>query len=97
MLKEIRAYFREMDVSTRLADDMLATEPKSVHILTHEEINKYGLGGRLFLRYLAECRVALQPELVDLGFRVRDGGLGVVPCKADFEGRKRNAVDGHGF
>src|SRR5258706_16024538 len=54
------------------------------------------LGSRLFLRYLAECRVALQPELVDLGFRVRDGGLGVVPCKANFEGRKRNAVDDHG-
>src|SRR6266403_1559797 len=55
------------------------------------------LGCRLFrLRYLAGCRVALQLELVDLGLRVRDGGLGVVPGKADFERGKRNAIDDHG-
>src|SRR5260370_7008326 len=56
------------------------------------------LGCRLLrLRYLAGCRVALQPELVDLGLRVRDRGLGVVPCKADLERGKRNAIDDHGF
>jgi hypothetical protein len=56
------------------------------------------LGSRLFrLRYLAGCRISLQPELVDLSFRIRDCGLGVEPCKADFERRKRNAIDDHGF
>jgi hypothetical protein len=45
---------------------------------------------------MAGCHVALQPELVDLGFCIRDRGLGVEPCKADFERRKRNAIDDNG-
>ena len=61
-------------------------------------ISKIGSGSRLFgLRYLAGCRVTLQLELVDLSFRIRDRGLGVKPCKADFERGKRNAIDDHGF
>jgi len=43
MLQDIRAYLREMDVSERLADDMLAIEPERVHILTQVELSAYGL------------------------------------------------------
>jgi ATP-dependent protease ClpP protease subunit len=63
MLKDIRAYFREMDVSRRLADDLLATEPENVHILTHEEINKYGLGR---LDSVEQQRRAIAKEVSDL-------------------------------
>ena len=60
--------------------------------------NGKALGSRPFgPRYLAGRRVALQLELVDLGFGIRDGGLGVEPCKADLERRKRNVIDDHGF
>src|SRR5258705_5214901 len=56
------------------------------------------LGSRLFrLRYLPGCHVPLQLELIDLGFGVRDCGLGVKPCKSDFKRRKRNAIDDHGI
>src|ERR1700692_2460228 len=34
MLQDMRDYLREMNVSQRLADDMLATEPENNHILT---------------------------------------------------------------
>jgi hypothetical protein len=43
MLKEIRAYLHEMHVSTKLADDMLDTEPEQVHFLSPTELDKYGL------------------------------------------------------
>jgi ATP-dependent protease ClpP protease subunit len=43
MLQDIRAYLREMNVSERLADDMLAIEPERVHILTQAELEMYGL------------------------------------------------------
>jgi hypothetical protein len=42
MLQDIRLYLREMNVSERLADDMLATEPERVHILTKAELKSYG-------------------------------------------------------
>lgn len=45
MLQDMRAYLREMNVSERLADDMLATEPERVHILTPTELEAYGLAG----------------------------------------------------
>jgi ATP-dependent protease ClpP protease subunit len=45
MLQDIRLYLREMNVSERLADDMLATEPERVHILTKAELKSYGLAG----------------------------------------------------
>ena len=45
MLKDMRAYLREMNVSERLATDMLATEPESVHVLTRAELKNYGLAG----------------------------------------------------
>jgi ATP-dependent protease ClpP protease subunit len=43
MLQDIRAYLREMDVSAQLADDMLATEPERIHVLTQAELKAYGL------------------------------------------------------
>jgi C4-dicarboxylate-specific signal transduction histidine kinase len=43
MLQNMRAYLREMNVSERLADDMLATEPEKVRILTQAELTRYGL------------------------------------------------------
>jgi hypothetical protein len=43
MLDNIHLYLREMGVSERLADDMLATEPERVHILTEAELKSYGL------------------------------------------------------
>jgi ATP-dependent protease ClpP protease subunit len=43
MLQDIRAYLREMDVPERLADEMLATEPERVHVLTLAELTTYGL------------------------------------------------------
>jgi ATP-dependent protease ClpP protease subunit len=45
MLGDIRAYLREMNVSERLADAMLATEPERVHMLTQAELVSYGLAG----------------------------------------------------
>jgi hypothetical protein len=43
MMDNIHLYLREMGVSERLADDMLATEPERVHILTEAELKSYGL------------------------------------------------------
>jgi hypothetical protein len=45
VLQDMRAYLREMNVTERLADDMLATEPESAHILTQAELKAYGLSG----------------------------------------------------
>jgi hypothetical protein len=52
-----------MDVSKRLADDMLATEPENVHILTEEEIKKYGLSR---LDAAEQRRRAIAKEVSDL-------------------------------
>jgi len=43
MLQDIRSYLHEMNVSERLANDMLATPPERVHILTEAELKAYGL------------------------------------------------------
>jgi hypothetical protein len=45
MLQDMRTYLREMNVSERLANDMLATEPERVHVLTGAELKSYGLAG----------------------------------------------------
>jgi hypothetical protein len=45
MLQDIRIYLRDMNVSGRLADDMLATEPERLRILTEAELKSYGLAG----------------------------------------------------
>ena len=45
MLQNIHLYLREMNVSERLADDMLATEPERIHMLTDAELKSYGLAG----------------------------------------------------
>ena len=43
MLQDIRAYLREMNISERLADDMLAIEPERVRTLSQAELKGYGL------------------------------------------------------
>jgi hypothetical protein len=63
MLKNIRAYFGEMGISKRLADDMLATEPENVHVLTREELDKYGLSR---LDPTEQQRRATANEVLDL-------------------------------
>jgi hypothetical protein len=44
-------------------------------------------------RWRLNRRVSFELESVDLDFRIRDGGIGIGPCEADFERRKRHAVD----
>jgi ATP-dependent protease ClpP protease subunit len=43
VLQNMRAYLREMNVSERLADEMLATEPDKVRFLIPSELKAYGL------------------------------------------------------
>jgi hypothetical protein len=43
MLQEIRSYFREMNVSERLADAMLRIEPDKVRLLNEATLTSYGL------------------------------------------------------
>jgi hypothetical protein len=43
MLKELRAYFHEMNVNEQLADTMLRIEPERMRVLNHAELNRYGL------------------------------------------------------
>jgi len=43
MLQDIRAYLREMNVSERLADEMMKTSPSRVRYLTEEEQESFGL------------------------------------------------------
>ncbi len=45
VLQDMRVYLREMNITDRLADDMLATEPENAHILTQAELKAYGLAG----------------------------------------------------
>jgi hypothetical protein len=41
----MRSYLHEMNVSERLADDMLAIAPERVHMLSLAELDAYGLAG----------------------------------------------------
>jgi hypothetical protein len=43
MLRELRDYFREMNVNEQLADAMLRTEPEHMRLLNYAELNGYGL------------------------------------------------------
>jgi ATP-dependent protease ClpP protease subunit len=43
LLKQIRAYLREMNVTEQLADDMLAIDPSDVRYLLYPDLKKYGL------------------------------------------------------
>jgi hypothetical protein len=43
MLQELRTYLREMNVSERLADDMLAIEPAEVRYLSKYQLDEYGM------------------------------------------------------
>jgi hypothetical protein len=45
VLQDMRTYLREMNVSDRLADDMLAIEPEKVRYLNDVELSRYGLMG----------------------------------------------------
>jgi hypothetical protein len=42
-LEDIRAYFREMNVSEQLADAMLRINPEDIRILTDVALRRYGL------------------------------------------------------
>jgi hypothetical protein len=42
-LQDIRAYFREMNVSEQLADVMLRTNPENMRVLNDAALNAYGL------------------------------------------------------
>lgn len=44
-LRLMRDYLREMDVSPRLADDMIAVEPEDNRVLTTSQLASYGLLG----------------------------------------------------
>ena len=43
MLQDIRAYFREMNVSEQLADAMLRINPENMRVLSDAALNSYGL------------------------------------------------------
>jgi ATP-dependent protease ClpP protease subunit len=45
MLQEIRTYLREMNVSEKLADDMVAVVPERIRFLTQDDLNRYGFAG----------------------------------------------------
>jgi ATP-dependent protease ClpP protease subunit len=64
MLQDMRAYLREMNVSDRLADDMLAVEPQSVRFLTQAELKEYGLGR---VDPAEQQRRAIENEARDVG------------------------------
>jgi ATP-dependent protease ClpP protease subunit len=63
MLQDMRSYLREMNVSPRLADDMLATEPENNHILTEAELKTYRLTG---VDPAERQRRAIQKEAADV-------------------------------
>jgi hypothetical protein len=44
MTEQIRAYLREMNVSDRLADDMMIVPPEKVRFLSSVELANYGFG-----------------------------------------------------
>jgi hypothetical protein len=63
MLQDMRDYLREMNVSQRLADDMLATEPEDNDILTETELRAYRLTG---VDPAEQQRRAIQKEAADV-------------------------------
>lgn len=63
MLGDIRAYLREMNVSERLADAMLATKPEGVHMLTQAELDRYDLTG---IDSAEQQRQAIEEEALDV-------------------------------
>lgn len=42
-LRELRSYFREMNVNEQLADAMLRIDPEHMRVLNYSELNRYGL------------------------------------------------------
>jgi hypothetical protein len=44
MTEKIRSYLKEMNVSERLADDMMIVPPEKMRILSSDELVQYGLG-----------------------------------------------------
>jgi hypothetical protein len=59
----MRSYLREMNVSPRLADDMLATEPEHNHILTDAELKAYRLIG---VDPIEQQRRSIEKEAADV-------------------------------
>lgn len=57
MTEEFRSYLREMNVSDRLADDMMVVSPEEVRFLSSKELISYGLG---FVDPVAKEAVDLQ-------------------------------------
>jgi hypothetical protein len=43
LLREMRSFLREMNISEQLADDMLGIEPAAVRYLSYKELQQYGL------------------------------------------------------
>jgi hypothetical protein len=62
-LQDMRSYLREMNISPRLADDMLATEPEHNHILTQTELRAYRLIG---VDPAEQQRRAIEKETADV-------------------------------
>jgi hypothetical protein len=63
MLADIRAYLREMNVSEKLADDMLAIEPERIRVLTQSDLRGYGIAG---LDPAKQQRLAIENEARDV-------------------------------
>jgi hypothetical protein len=59
----MRSYLSEMNVSQRLANDMLATEPENNRILTEAELKAYRLTG---VDPAEQQRRAIQKEAADI-------------------------------
>ena len=62
-LQDMRSYLSEMNVSQRLANDMLATEPENNRILTEAELKAYRLTG---VDPAEQQRRAIQKEAADI-------------------------------
>jgi hypothetical protein len=62
-LQDMRSYLHEMNVSPRLADDMLATEPEHNHILTEPELKAYHLMG---VDHAEQQRRVIEKEAADV-------------------------------
>jgi hypothetical protein len=44
MAEKIRSYFREMNISERLADEIMIVPPEKMRFLSADELAQYGLG-----------------------------------------------------
>jgi hypothetical protein len=63
LLHDLRGYLREMNVSERLADDMLAVEPEKVRYLNKAELEAYGLAN---IDHIEQQTRAIEKEMQDV-------------------------------